>query len=875
MFPLQVISHSLSPLGTVKMSVEHLIRNGQGRVPRTPLLSAAWKELWEIPAVTAGCVVGSLGTKLQFSEAGLSFEQFRAFFDESLDVAKKVEPISESGNKYSVCKDFQKLNGELLLHDIQHSASYQGLSEVDKERADEFFSFMCLNKDLRNRNPLHPNPLDSVVIGNLLNFPKHIFGFPFAGYSTNGNEALSLALFSYRARCKRATARVLYILADGEECEKPLSDIRGCCNRLGMLLEVATPGGLATELGALAAAAVVLTSLTNPALEEIAERAESAGVGLHIHVLDEQFRSILSNPEPVHVDMPAAVSSMSLQDGLFRSGYQLYRDPVLRDLHFDLPYEWQSQYVSPNEGGSGNSTPLYIDFVFIQLGWKALGDAARRAAPRPADLLQAVVLPPCDLGTSPLTPSQKVDTLEGLMTWAKDNANLPTEELQRNVFQFQRNFVGGKGREVEAITSGGGTRSINLAIESVLARARASLPNGSPIKLITGNPHLAVERAERRFLFEVVRVQNDGIICLDGLKNHISDPFIVAVYTQTLSITDGITDPLEEVVQVLEEENERRHAIGAVPVTLINDCCLALSVLLHNDGQNGARNMRVLDLTLEGHTPTIVTLDAHKHLGADKGISMAMGSAGTLSHLNGHVKVGSQPSNGELIRAMADMLHIGVDGYYAKYKELYAAVDSATSRMETAGLTLIHAHNRVKGSTAFGVEDPNARMGRIMKKKGHSPAPLFNISPSNPTRCQTGFLMSLTPHVLREVRGVPALDIFVEDVIEAKKTVDASPSLLAKLFKEASLPAILLSGGNEDTWLFSMLYRPGFFRDIMSVIFRRIYSAIMDSGYACSNRHVAPLQTVVLRAMAPALLLLLISVRRLVRNMRQRLRLTS
>ncbi|KAK3241097.1 hypothetical protein CYMTET_49110 [Cymbomonas tetramitiformis] len=613
------------------MSVDHLVKNGQGRVPQTPLLSAAWKELLEIPAVNAGCVVGSLGKQMQFSKAGLSFEQFRDFFDEALEVAKKVEPISESGNKYSVCKDFQYLNGELLLHDIQHSASYQGLSDVDQERANKFFSFMCLNKDLRNRNPLHPNPLDSVVIGNLLNFPKHIFGFPFAGYSTNGNEALSLALFSYRARCKRATARVLYILADGDECEKPLSDIRGCCNRLGMPFEVATPGGLATELGAMAAAAVVLTSLTNPALEEIAERAERAEVGLHIHVLDEQLRSILVNPEPVHLDLPAAVSSMSLQDGLFRSGYQLYRDPVLRDLHFDLPYEWQSQYVSPNEGGSGNSTPLYIDFVFIQLGWKALGDAARRAEARPADVLQAVVLPPCELGAnlSPLTPSQKVDTLEGLMSWAKENVALPTEELQRNVFQFQRNFVGGKGREVEAITSGGGTRSINLAVESVLARARASLPSGSPIKLITGNPHLAVERAERRFLFEVIRVQNDGIICLDGLKKHISDPFIVAVYTQTLSITDGITDPLEEVVQVLEEENKRRHAIGAVPVTLINDCCLAFSVLLHNDGRNGARNLRVLDLTLD--TPTIVTLDAHKHLGADKGISMAMGSAGTMS----------------------------------------------------------------------------------------------------------------------------------------------------------------------------------------------------------------------------------------------------
>ena len=49
------------------------------------------------------------------------------------------------------------------------------------------------------------------------------------------------------------------------------------------------------------------------------------------------------------------------------------RDPYLRDLHFDLPWEWQSQYVSPNEGGSGNTTPLYIDFCFMLLGWPAPG----------------------------------------------------------------------------------------------------------------------------------------------------------------------------------------------------------------------------------------------------------------------------------------------------------------------------------------------------------------------------------------------------------------------------------------------------------------------------------------------------------------------
>ena len=74
--------------------------------------------------------------------------------------------------RYSVDKNFPDLNGQLLKYEIQTSAVYAALSAEDKARADEFFETMCMNNELRNRNPLHPNPLDSVVIGNLLNFPK-------------------------------------------------------------------------------------------------------------------------------------------------------------------------------------------------------------------------------------------------------------------------------------------------------------------------------------------------------------------------------------------------------------------------------------------------------------------------------------------------------------------------------------------------------------------------------------------------------------------------------------------------------------------------------------------------------------------------------
>ena len=83
------------------------------------------------------------------------------------------------------------------------------------------------------------------------------------------------------------------------------------------------------------------------------------------------------------------------------------------------------------------------------------------------------------------------------------------------------------------------------------------------------------------------------------------------MHSQTLSITDGITDPLVEAIAIIEEENQRRLASadgvpGYLPVTLINDCCLAFSVLLHNDGERyGPESKRVLDITQGLITPTV------------------------------------------------------------------------------------------------------------------------------------------------------------------------------------------------------------------------------------------------------------------------------
>jgi len=263
-----------------------------------------------------------------------------------------------------------------------------------------------------------------------------------------------------------------------------------------------------------------------------------------------------------------------------------------------------------------------------------------------------------------------------------------------------------------------------------------------------------------------------------------------------------------------------------------------------------ARNYRVLELTAAADvTPTIVTLDAHKHIGADKGISMVIGTKGTLSWLEGAVKVGTQPTDGHLVCAMADMRMVGYKGYQDKYFGLASAIETALTRIEAAGGTIVHKHNRRKGSTAFGFEDPRARVIKLLKKKGHGPAPLFKICPEQPQRCQTGFLLSLTPHSLRPFGPDKrrALDVFVEDAVECHQLVQRKPARLAKLFREDRLIAVLLAGGAEESWSFSWLHHPGPMRNFWSMIFRCVFTAIADCGTANSHKQPHALRSVAVR----------------------------
>ncbi len=756
------------------MSTQPMLVHGAGVVPAQPLLRAAAKQAQEIlsDGVKHVHTSGDPALALGFTAEGHSAERVRAFLHEALAAGRRIEPLVESGNKYGVCHGFHDVNAALVAEALRESDLCRGLSKRDRERALRVFDVVFGHPEMRNRNVLHAGVLDSCVIGNLLNFPKHIFGFPFGSHATDGNEALSLCLYSYRqiwevaeeARvgAKRVAAGegkvpvILYVKGNVRNCSDKdtaaeaaaIDNLSRCAARLGMVLD-ACDSVADARLGGGRRIAVAMTGLHHPDLAGLAEAARDASANLHVHVLAHEWRAFFAtHASPAHFKVPEGVRSISIEEGLFCSGFAVYRDVTLRDMHLDVGYGWQAAYMSPNEGGSGASTPLFLDFCITMLGWSAIADMAKgggggtmlaketsatlastsalgserslcptlvppfsgdsygqdhkewkaslsdgvfadMVSKTPPQVLcwdkPAATDPVIEWGKSCISGRQNArggaadqtdwgqassktlssSTLTSTMTSsstsspASKTAN-PEERIGRQLTRanleallvhFQRDFLGGKDRALEVFSTGGGTRSINLAFEAVIASHRrycdthkSKKPRRRRVKVITGNPHLAVERAERRFRFELIRMPREGALCPTRLKQGITDLDVVAIYTQTLSYTDGITDPLEEILEVVEAENHRRAELSppALPVALINDCCLAFSVLVHNDGKEGRPSMRVLDLSRGCMTPILVTLDAHKHIGSDKGISTVIGTPGTLSVLKGKVKVGAQ-----------------------------------------------------------------------------------------------------------------------------------------------------------------------------------------------------------------------------------------
>lgn len=823
------------------------LRLGAGRVPDWGTLTqSATKQFMEILSEGPKLIHLTMKQQVKFSKAGSTPSEVKAIVLEIIEANKSEELIVESGNKYGVDSQFHEMNSALQLMALKDSDMYHALSPANQERVEKIYEIVFNDRDMRNRNCLHPGKIDCYVISNLLNFPKHIFGFPFACHGTDGNEALSLCLFSYRTIRKASSnsPAVVYVRSKSDK-EVLIEDIKLTAARIN--LEFVVTESLNFHEIDKQRVAVVMTDFYNPAMDEVSEWARSNGLGVHIHLRDRQWRDIFAhNNDPVHFELPIGVRTVTIEEGLLNCGYTLYRDLHLRDNHVDVPYAWQTAYFSPNEGGSGASAPLFADFCTVLMGWSALGEIGRNGhvVDRECYRLSSTAV---QAGREGINNGSDFNTL---FEWAKKSiapsSRIPLAVIEAELICFQRNFMGGKNRDLEAITTAGGTRSINLAFETVLKRARSVDPQAY-VKVLTGNPHLAVERAERRFEFDLIRIDFDGTLMVDKLREEVKDPAVAAVYTQTLSYTDGITDPLEDILMVLEDENIKRAPKDRI--VLINDSCLAFSVLVHNTGVNGTRNLRILDLSANHVTPVILTLDAHKHLGSDKGVSTVVGTKGTLSLLNGHIKVGAQPTQQDLVRALANMQLVGVAGYTEKYRNLGEAMVKTVNSYEAEGLSILHNDHRAVGSTVVSVADPFGLMIKKIRKKGHYVATLFGLHPKQPKRTQSGFQLSLTPYALRPLSGGSALDVFLRDIAICNKDIQKQSFLVKCLpifFSESSFFACLLTG-NLDPWILTKLLTPGSGRELSQNIIRRYLSSQLDCGTACSARRPNPLGVLVRR----------------------------
>ena len=68
------------------------------------------------------------------------------------------------------------------------------------------------------------------------------------------------------------------------------------------------------------------------------------------------------------------------------------------------------------------------------------------------------------------------------------------------------------------------------------------------------------------------------------------------------------------------------------------------------------------------------------------------------------------------MRALADMCLVGVQGYMQLYHSLAVRLEQLEGAVAKAGLTIVHAHNRPKGSTVISCEDRDAMLTRTLTR---------------------------------------------------------------------------------------------------------------------------------------------------------------
>ena len=132
---------------------------------------------------------------------------------------------------------------------------------------------------------MHPSATDALVIGTLLDFPKQLFGFPYACYATDGRESLSLCLYAYRLRTGKRR-----VVGDAND-----ATLKGVAARLGMTV--------CSDMAGAACVVVTLASIKTTTCAEAALR------GVPVHVSSGVLPSLRRLRDGVHPDAPHATDA--------------------------------------------------------------------------------------------------------------------------------------------------------------------------------------------------------------------------------------------------------------------------------------------------------------------------------------------------------------------------------------------------------------------------------------------------------------------------------------------------------------------------------------------------------------------------------------
>ena len=515
--------------------------------------------------------------KLRWNCQGCSITDLRLFLEELLSQKGAEEPIVESGGVYGVSADFDRMNTDLVLTELACDARFKRLDRDDFSRLMGFFTEVFGNRHLRNRNPLHFSVIDCCLISNTLNVPKQIFGFPFACYATDGLEAMSLVLFASKARNTPAE-RPVVLYAVGADRKRRDFEIRQCCRRIGLEpVRLPTMSIISTPKSVRDRCVVVLgVALDGASISELSQSAARAKLSVHLHVIDAQFRRIFSenaDDRLVHLRLPENVRS-GWKRACYPADMRCIAMPICAttwtsrfngrlfiSLRTKAEVEARSQCTSTFAFGFWvECSPCYLSGSVRErrtthYSTKYVQCRASIEVGRNIRILRQQIL-------------RKILNLKGYIT---------EDWLARRLMLFIKSAVCWRTSSLvdRSFRDRGGTRASTWP--KLFSSGRGDLAIEIGRHAVMGNPHLAVERAERRL--RPTSALGGGRHFDSQICEAVRHDDVVAVYSQRLSYTDARAT-LCVLSRKFETENLRRESPSMPPVVHINDCCLAFNACL-------------------------------------------------------------------------------------------------------------------------------------------------------------------------------------------------------------------------------------------------------------------------------------------------------